>query len=270
MPEPLRSTTDRHREGPGNHERQPRVGPDRVTKDYDSRLVELYDLDNPDGPDHDYYRALADELQPRCVLDLGCGVGMLTVTLALPGRAVVGVDPSPQMLDRARRRPGADGVRWLLGDSRELAPQHFDYAVMTGNVAQHIPDPLWARTLADLRKAMSPGALLAFESRNPAAHAWRSWQQDEPTVRQTRDGPLREWSTVRELGGGQVLLTSFNGFETTGDLVTEEQVLTFRDRYRIEDHLSRAGFRVDAVRGGWDRSPFTGDQPLMVFEARAT
>ena len=27
--------------------------------DYDARLVELYDVDNPDGPDHDHVRSLA-------------------------------------------------------------------------------------------------------------------------------------------------------------------------------------------------------------------
>lgn len=28
-------------------------------KDYDPRIVDFYDEDNPDGADHDYYRSLA-------------------------------------------------------------------------------------------------------------------------------------------------------------------------------------------------------------------
>ena len=48
---------------------------------YDPRIVDLYDLDNPDGPDHDFYRALADSRDARSILDLGCGTGILTVTL---------------------------------------------------------------------------------------------------------------------------------------------------------------------------------------------
>lgn len=107
--------------------------------DYDPRIVELYDDDNPDGPDHDFYRGIADERGTRSVLDLGCGTGILTVTLRAPDRTVVGVDPSASMLAYARQRPGGDAVDWRVGDSRQIPGDGFDLAVMTGNVAQHFP-----------------------------------------------------------------------------------------------------------------------------------
>jgi hypothetical protein len=43
----------------------------------DEQLVGLYDLDNPAGDDHAYYRALADELNARRILDFGCGTADL-------------------------------------------------------------------------------------------------------------------------------------------------------------------------------------------------
>ena len=55
----------------------------------DPRLIALYDDDNPDGPDHDHARALAEELGARTIVDLGCGTGQLAVTLARPGRTVI-------------------------------------------------------------------------------------------------------------------------------------------------------------------------------------
>lgn len=43
----------------------------------------------------------------------------------------------------------------------------------------------------------------------------------------------------------------------------------FRDRGILTDQLRRAGFEVDAVRGDWQRTPFDGTHPIMVFEAHA-
>ncbi|HBW21513.1 MAG: class I SAM-dependent methyltransferase [Streptosporangiaceae bacterium] len=44
------------------------------------------------------------------VVDLGCGTGQLAVPMASRVRAVLGVDPEPDMLARARPMPGAGGL----------------------------------------------------------------------------------------------------------------------------------------------------------------
>src|SRR5262245_41645146 len=102
----------------------------------DPRLVELYDIENPRGPDTDFYVGLAANLDAHRIIDLGCGNGLLTRDLAINGRYVVGVDPSPAMLAVARRQPGADRVQWVEGDSGALGTPEADLVVMTGNVAQ--------------------------------------------------------------------------------------------------------------------------------------
>ncbi len=237
--------------------------------DYDPRLVDLYDVDNPDGPDHDFYQALADDIDASSILDLGCGTGLLTVTFARPGRYVVGVDPSANMLAYARARPGGHDVRWVLGDSQRIPDGPFDYAVMSGNVAQHIADPDWARSLADVRQAMRTGDILAFESRNPAARAWLDWTSQRSSTRSTAHGSLREWSEAEEIAPGQIRLTAHNWFEKTGDHVVETSLLTFREREVIGRQLAAAGFKVEAVYRDWSRAAFTGEAALMVFEARA-
>lgn len=237
--------------------------------DYDARLVDLYDQDNPDGPDHDFYRSLADVRGARAIVDLGCGTGLLTVTFAAKGRRVVGVDPSPAMLDFARRRPGASGVEWIEGDSASIPDGDFDLAVMTGNVAQHIGDADWTRTLADLRRSLRAGGTLAFESRNPAARAWEDWDSPERTRRQTPHGVLEEWMDASLLDGRTVELRAHNLFVATSETVTETLLLVFRSRDEIERDLAVAGFEVEAVFGDWRGALFDGASPLMVFVARA-
>ena len=235
--------------------------------DYDARLVELYDTDNPDGPDHDFYRQVADEIDARTILDIGCGTGMLTVSFARAGRTVVGIDPSPNMLTYATKRANGQSVRWILGDSRDIPAEPFDYAVMTGNVAQHIGGSDWERTLTDIREALRDGGVLAFESRNPQARAWEKWAAGEPTIRDTANGPLREWCEVNETEPGQIVLTAHNVFDDSREHSTEQLTLAFRERKLIEKQLRDAGFVVDGVWRDWNRTPYTDGSPTMVFEA---
>ena len=237
--------------------------------DYDTRLVGLYDQDNPDGPDHDFYRSIADDCEAESILDVGCGTGILTVTFAREGRTVVGVDPSAAMLAFARRRPGAAGVDWILGDSRAIPPMQFDVIVLTGNVVQHILDPEWQRTLRDLHAHLRPGGVLAFDSRNPAARAWERWASQERSRRDTPHGPLDEWAEVSEPEDGVVTARFHNQFLRTGERVTETARFAFRHVDSLLRQLATAGFEVDAQYGDWARTPFTPDASFMVVTARA-
>jgi SAM-dependent methyltransferase len=242
--------------------------------DYDARLVQLYDTDNPDGPDHDFFRLLAEELDARTVVDLGCGTGMLTVTFAAPGRTVVGIDPSRSMLGYARTRPGAERVSWRLGDSRDIGDACADLVVMSGNAAQHITGGAWPRTLDDIHDGLRPGGLVAFDCRNPRARAWEGWTREKTYgTRMTRIGGLVEWYEVDSMSeSGEVSFTSHNLLTAPGrDLpepITEHATLAFRGRDDVVADLEAAGFETTGIWGGWQREPLEASGPLMVFEAR--
>lgn len=237
--------------------------------DYDPRLVELYDIDNPDGPDHDFYRALADSIDAKRIVDLGCGTGMLTVSLVGPARTVVGVDPSEAMLAFARRRAGASDVEWVAGESRDIPIDAVDLAIMSGNVVQHIPDARWKVTLADLRGRMKPGGVLAFESRNPVFREWEQWTAGGRTSRRTKHGDLVEWMTVTVIDDRCVQFTAHNYFAQTDDLVEMTQELVFRSRGELTADLDEAGFDVTAVHGGWRGESVNDGSRLLVLTAHA-
>ena len=57
------------------------------------------------------------------VIDLGCGTGQLTVPIARRVRAVAGVDPTPDMLARARQaavEQGVSNATWVLGADTDI------------------------------------------------------------------------------------------------------------------------------------------------------
>ena len=57
------------------------------------------------------------------VVDLGCGTGQLALPMAARVRAVVGVDPEPDMLGRARqaaRERAAANVTWMIGADTDM------------------------------------------------------------------------------------------------------------------------------------------------------
>lgn len=234
----------------------------------DPRLVAVYDFDNPDGPDHDFFRDMATHSGATRITDLGCGTGLLTVTLCGPGREVTGIDPSSAMLEQARTRQGGDRVQWIQGTSEQITSNSADMVVMSGNVAMHILGAQWHTALSDIARGLRPGGLFAFESRNPEARAWEKWQQ-EASWRETPAGIVRESLRTDPPGeDGVVVMHSTCEFDD-GCGTNEVQRLQFRSHERIVEDLAMAGLDVTATYRDWNRAPFTGgaDQPLMVFVA---
>ena len=236
----------------------------------DPRLVELYDRDNPRGIDTDFYLALAADHNARRIIDLGCGTGLLTCELATDGRQIIVVDPSAAMLAVARRKPGAERVQWIEGDSSILGKQEADLALMTGNVAQvFLDDTEWNATLQNLCASLRSGGYLAFESRNPEARAWEKWTRDETHEQiDTTFGPMECWMETVSVEKNTARLIGHNIFKSTGEDVVASSELRFRNRAELTNSLVNAGFVVEQVFGNWHRELFTERSPIMVFVAR--
>ncbi|GAA0574627.1 trans-aconitate 2-methyltransferase [Paractinoplanes ferrugineus] len=98
---------------------------------------------------------------PRAVVDLGCGPGELTRTLAerWPAARVTGIDSSPEMIDKATG-PGGP-VRFQLGDVRDWRPGPEVDVLITNATLQWVDGhrDLLARWAVEL----PPGAWLAMQ-----------------------------------------------------------------------------------------------------------
>lgn len=105
------------------------------------------------------------------VLDLGSGAGHLAAALQAAGIAeVVGLEPSPYLLQQAARR--YPGIHWTqgVGEDSGLPSGYFD-AVGVCFVFHEIPPRHLRKVLAELRRITRPGARLAILEPSP-----RQWQ----------------------------------------------------------------------------------------------
>lgn len=194
---------------------------------------------------------MASEHHVADIVDLGCGTGILTVTLTCLDRSVTGIDPAPAMLDRARNRPGGDKVTWVQGTAEQITPGSADMVVMSGNVAMHILHEQWQTSLENIAQGLRPGGILVFDSRNPEARAWEEWN-DELGERDTPVGRLRESLATDPPGeDGVVVMHCHNEFVDDGTVLDVEQRLQFRSHEQIVRDLTAAGLVVEATYGDW-------------------
>jgi trans-aconitate 2-methyltransferase len=99
----------------------------------------------------------------RRVVDLGCGPGNLTALLGRrwPDAAVVGVDSSPEMLERARRdHADLPGLSFALGDVRTWTATAPVDVLLSNATYQWVPGHL--DLLPGLLAQVAPGGSLAF------------------------------------------------------------------------------------------------------------
>ncbi len=99
------------------------------------------------------------------VLEIGCGTGNLALRAQRmhPNAEVVGIDPDPLALERARRKADRAGlpVRWDRGKGGELpyADESVD-RVLSAFMFHHLDDAEKKSALAEVRRVLRPGGQL--------------------------------------------------------------------------------------------------------------
>lgn len=120
-----------------------------------------------------FYRAIEPmlgALNGGAVLDLGCGTGLLTASLASRAPSVVGIDRSPRMLEAARARCRRFGSRvdFELADLRSFScARPAAAAFACADIVNHfLSERQLARFFRNVSRNLEPGATFAFDALN--------------------------------------------------------------------------------------------------------
>lgn len=139
-----------------------RAGYDRWAAVYDHDANPLQALEGP------VVRAAVGDVRTLSVLDLGCGTGRHALWLADAGALVTAVDFSDGMLAEARRKPGAQAIRFILHDLHLPLPfvsASFD-VVVSGLVLEHLRDI--EKFFAEIHRVLKPGGRAVVSAMHPA------------------------------------------------------------------------------------------------------
>ena len=139
-----------------------RAGYDRWALVYDHDANPLPALEEP------FVHEAIGPVAGRAVLDLGCGTGRHALWLAAAGARVTAVDFSEGMLAEARRKPGAEAVRFVMHDLHERLPfpsGSFD-RIVSGLVLEHMRE--LDGFFGEARRMLKPGGRAVVSAMHPA------------------------------------------------------------------------------------------------------
>lgn len=107
--------------------------------------------------------AILTERKARKVLDIGCGHGALSRSLAAKGFEVTGIDPDAAAVAAAREAvPGARFER-ATAEALPFADASFDAAIFL-NALHHVPEAVMRQALAETRRVIgAAGTLIVVE-----------------------------------------------------------------------------------------------------------
>lgn len=114
-------------------------------------------------------------LAPRA-LELGVGPGGIAGPLSRNGMQIVGIDLSPEALERAREYCRRDRVSLLRGSGFSLPFQDESFPIVYASQVLHLFDDAGRlRLMQEVRRVLRPGGRFIFDLKNVLSHPLRYW-----------------------------------------------------------------------------------------------
>lgn len=136
----------------------------------------------------EYFRHALGKFSGKRALDVGCGGGILSESLAREGAIVIGVDPSEKSIAVAREHAKQSGlaIDYRVASGENLAANDFTQGfdlVFAVDVLEHVDD--LDRTLAAIATVLAPGGGLGFLTHNRTIAAFLQLIWEEEYVQRT-------------------------------------------------------------------------------------
>ena len=232
-----------------------------------------------------FYAGLAEQVGAGSerggrVLEVGAGTGRVSHHLARRGVRVLGLEPSAEMLARARSisaqaAPGSVVPEFVQGDAAGFgSSERFALVIAPFNALMHLYTPAeQLAALQNLRAHLAPGGRFAFDLYVPRFSGMNVLRHEGETFFGP-GGERRDLFFLQRHDPAQQRLTTEYFADTTrpgGELRREHFTLTQRyyTRFEMEWLLRCAGFAPPRVSGSFQGGPVTEASEVMVFQTGA-
>jgi len=210
------------------------------------------------------------------VLELGCGSGRVLAPIARAGIVITGLDPSPAMLDRCRKRLATEGLTAELvsGDMRRFSLGcKFPLITIPFRPFQHLLDVEdQMACLAAVREHLTPGGKLILDVFDPDLKLLAAEGGIEVPVNEfdLPDGSharlsycRRQHDRIRQVQNVEMIV------EVGGQRHVSSLWLRYNFRWEMEHLLARGGFRIEHLYGSFDRQPACSETGELIFVTTA-
>lgn len=188
----------------------------------------------------------------RRLLDAGCGTGRSSTAFRERGYEVTGYDLSPAMVAMARRRPGAEEIRFRVGRLQSPPPglAGFDVVACVDVPMTYLTDTeQLERSLAAARDQLAEDGVLIFDL-NTIGYYRRTF--GVPTVADRGDRYAAWFAVSPRIEADAVVVTQFDLFEravTGWERMSMRHVQRHHSDRTVRRAAERSGLRVVAAHG---------------------